>query len=91
MSANQPTSELTTRDVLSQVDRRVSLIETDVRDLREHLDARFDETARHTSREFTELRRELEHLRNRGDVRFRWTIGLILVSWLSTVGTNLIR
>ena len=102
MPANQPTSDLTTRDVLTQVDRRVSLMETDVRDLREHMDARFDETGRESNRRFgaidtrlnalrAEVNQQFAALRAEGNARWRWTVGLILVSWVSLMGTNLIR
>jgi hypothetical protein len=42
MSAEQVSPELTLRDVLSQVARRIDLVETDVRKLDSKLDARFD-------------------------------------------------
>ena len=42
MPSEQSTSELTTRDVLLQVDRRLTLIEEDVRSLDERTDVRFD-------------------------------------------------
>lgn len=34
-------TELTTRDVLAQIDRRLSRIEDDVRDFRQYVDERF--------------------------------------------------
>ncbi len=42
MTAEQPLAELTTRDVLLQLDRRMSLVEEDVRDLDAKLDSKFD-------------------------------------------------
>ena len=39
---DQASPELTTRDVLSQVARRIELLETDVRKLDAKIDARFD-------------------------------------------------
>jgi len=40
MSADQ-TTELTVRDVLSQVDRRIDLVETDIRKLDSKFDSKF--------------------------------------------------
>lgn len=60
MSTEQPSVELTTRDVLQQVDRRLSLIEGDLRALGTKLDTKVD-------------------------TRFYWTLGTILVSWMSTI------
>ena len=42
MPSNQPSQELTFRDVLSQIDRRLSLLEEDLRSLRAYIDTRFD-------------------------------------------------
>ena len=42
MAADQATPELTTRDVLAQVARRIELLETDVRSLSSKVDTRFD-------------------------------------------------
>ena len=42
MSADQAPPELTTRDVLAQVDRRIDLVETDIRKLDSKFDARFN-------------------------------------------------
>ncbi|MGY8824735.1 MAG: hypothetical protein ACKVJG_12515 [Candidatus Latescibacterota bacterium] len=66
-------SELTTRDVLQQVDRRLELIEGDVRSLNSKVDDRF--SAQDVKFEN----------------RFRWTIGLLLMSWMSTMGAILFR
>ena len=41
MPAEQPLTELTTRDVLLQVDRRLTLIEDDLRTLDQKWDQRF--------------------------------------------------
>ena len=130
MSADQPTSELTTRDVLTQVDRRVSLIERDVRELRDHVDSRFDEAGRENSQQFTESRREnadrftgveskftamqretsqesagvraeatalrnevnaqFAAMRAEANARWRWTVGLIIVTARSDGCTHLL-
>ena len=42
MSAEQISPELTVRDVLQQISRRVDVLETDVRALDAKVDARFD-------------------------------------------------
>jgi hypothetical protein len=66
-------SELTTRDVLQQVDRRLELIEGDVRSLNSKVDDIF--SAQDVKFEN----------------RFRWTIGLLLMSWMSTMEAILFR
>ena len=42
MSTPQPSPELTTRDVLQQIDHRLSLIETDVRENNTKIEAKID-------------------------------------------------
>ena len=42
MSTPQPSPELTTRDVLQQIDHRLSLIETDVRENHTKVEAKID-------------------------------------------------
>ena len=42
MSNPQPSSELTTRDVLQQIDHRLSLIERDVRENHTRIEAKID-------------------------------------------------
>ena len=42
MSTPQPAPELTTRDVLQQINRRLSLIETDVRENNTKIEAKID-------------------------------------------------
>jgi len=102
MSADQSTSELTTRDVLIQADRRVSLIEGDVRELREQVDARFNAARRENAEEFARARADLTGfraevaaqfatMRAEATAQWRWTIGLLLVSWVSIMGSNLLR
>jgi len=102
MSASQTASELTTRDVLSQIDRRLSHTEGDGRDLRERVDGQFVESRRQTESLFAERRRwtedqlaavrgEIAELRRQGDVRFHWTIGLMLASWICLMSAILLR
>ena len=83
--ALEPTHpELTTRDVLSQINRCLELIEGDLRDLRQES----NDDAHSLRREF---RGEIALLRQELNSRFYWIIGLVLVSWLSTMGTMLLK
>ena len=71
------TPELTTRDVLQQVDRRLSLIEDDLRGLDAKLDAKINA-----------LDAKFEA---KLDSRFNLVIGLILASWFSMMGAFLLK
>ena len=122
---SEPTSaELTTRDVLLQIDRRLELSEGDVR----RLDSKIDEfESRLTARidggdnkltaridgldsnltaridggdnklaariDGLEARLDLkiELLRKEMNTRFYWLVGLMFVTWISTMGTILVR
>ena len=139
MPSQTPTPELTTRDVLVQIDRRLTLIEEDLRSqdrnwqarlggMEERWDARFLDMAktwetgrrdmeekwearcrdmeerwdvRHRKTEerwdircrdmekswearFSELHRDL-------NTRFQWAIGITLASWISIMGTVLLK
>ena len=64
MPAEQTAAELTTRDVLLQVDRRLTLIEGDLRSLDEKLDDKIDG-----------LRMELT---TRLDSHLKWTLGTMV-------------
>ena len=104
---SEPTSaELTTRDVLVQIDRRLELSEGDVRRLDAKLDAKIDDlearlTARIDGLEHkltaridgleAKLDLKIELLRKEMNTRFYWLIGLMFVTWVSTMGTILIR
>lgn len=88
-------AELTTRDVLLQIDRRLELSEGDVRRLDAKFDARIDEveaklTARIDGLE-AKLDLKIELLRKEMNTRFYWLVGLMFVTWVSTMGTILIR
>ena len=106
MATREPISDITTRDVLQQVDRRLELLEGDVRaldakvdsgfsELRGHIDTGLGEQRSYVDSGFGQLRRSIDEtsdrLENRMDVRFRWTIGLILMSWMTTMGAILFR
>lgn len=68
-------SELTTRDVLQQIDRRLTAVEEGLRAQGAELRA-----------EIAALRAEFRAEMTSG---FRWLVGLILVSWLSIMGMML--
>jgi hypothetical protein len=128
MATQEPISDITTRDVLQQVDRRLELLEGDVRaldakvdsgfsELRSYVDSGFSELRSYVDSGFSELRGHIDtglgeqrsyvdsgfgqlrrsidetrdRLENRMDVRFRWTVGLILMSWMTTMGAILFR
>ena len=73
MSNPQSASELSTRDVLQQIDRRLSLIETDVRENNTKTEAKIDSVA-------AEMRREFNG-------KFNLITGLIITTWLSVMCT----
>ena len=77
MSNPQSSSELTTRDVLQQIDHRLSLIERDVRENHTKIEGKIEV-------EIRELRREFNG-------KFNLVIGLVITSWLSMMGTLLFK
>ena len=100
------TSEITTRDVLQQIDRRLELIEGDVRVVSEKLDVSFqtlndkiDTSAQTLAEKIDASYRSLNEkwdasvqtLHEKIDTYFRWTIGIVLASWLSTMGAILFK
>ena len=120
----QETSEITTRDVLQQINRRLELIESDVRVVSEKLDVSVqtlrDENAASdakreaadqtlndkidTSVQMLDAKREaadqmlnkkidtsVQKLHEKIDTYFRWTIGIVLASWLSTMSAILFK
>ena len=122
---SEPTSaELTTRDVLVQIDRRLELSEGDVRrldakldDVKSKLTARIDEVESKLTARIDRVEHKLtakieegdnrlnaridgfeakvdlkiELLRKEMNTRFYWLVGLMFVTWVSTMGTILIR
>ena len=106
MPTEQPLTELTTRDVLLQVDRRLTLIEDDLRTLDQKwdqqfgtldqkTDARFDALCQKIDAQFDALRQEMNagfaELRKEMNTKFHWTLGVVLASWISTIGTLLLK
>ena len=129
------TSEITTRDVLQQINRRLELIESDVRVVSEKLDVsvqtlRDENAASDRKREVSfqtlnekidmsaqglDAKREasaqtlndkidtsaqtlndkidtsVQKLHEKIDTYFRWTIGIVLASWLSTMSAILFK
>ena len=146
MGSEQSTPELTTRDVLLQLDRRTELIEGDLRsldtkvdtlaqqtaagfaELRQEMSARFEEQRLEMKSDLSEARQEtksdmaqfrlemksdldqhrqetksdiaqfrqemkadLNEQRRESGARFNWLVGLVLATWLSTMGTVLFK
>ena len=106
MPAEQSLTELTTRDVLLQVDRRLTLIEDDLRTLdqkwdqrfgtlEQKTDARFDTLDQKIDAKTNQLRQEMNtgfvELRKEMNTKFHWTLGVVLASWISTIGTLLLK
>ena len=89
------TSEITTRDVLQQIDRRLELIEGDVRVVSEKLDVSFQTLNDKIDTSYRSLNEKwdtsIQTLHEKIDTYFRWTIGIVLASWLSTMGAILFK
>ena len=73
MAAEQTAAKLTTRDVLSQVDRRLTLIEGDLRGLDEKLDDKIDGLRSEMYAQFGTMRTELGA---KFDSHLKWTLAL---------------
>ena len=106
MSTPQPSPELTTRDVLQQIDHRLSLIETDVRENNTKIEAKIDALETKTEAKFNALEGkidaldskvegkievEVRELRREFNGKFNLVIGLVITSWLSMMGTLLFK
>ena len=76
--------ELTTRDVLQQVDRRLSRMEEDLR----VQDSKQDE--RMTTLD-SKWDKRIASVEAKSDAKFRWPTGLLLASWMSLMGTILLK
>ena len=102
MSNPQPSHELTTRDVLQQIDHRLSLIETDVRENSTKLETKIDALETKTEAKSDALKAEitdridaLDHkveveireLRREFNGKFNLVIGLVITTWLSMMAT----
>ena len=84
MSNPQPSSELTTRDVLQQINYRLSLIERDVRENHAKVEGKINALDHKIEVEIRELRREFNG-------KFNLVIGLVITSWLSMMATLLFK
>lgn len=73
MAEEHPTTEPTTRDVLVQIDRRLTRVEDDIRSFDNKVDNKF------------------EMLPKEINTRFQWVTGILLASWISVMGTLLIK
>ena len=106
MSTPQPSPELTTRDVLQQIDHRLSLIETDVRENHTKSEAKIDALGAKIDaldRKFEgkidaldskfegKIEVEVRELRREFNGKFNLVIGLVITSWLSMMGTLLFK
>ena len=102
MSTPQPSPELTTRDVLQQIDHRLSLIETDVRENSTKLESKIDALEAKTEAKIDALDHKVEgkldaldnkievetrEIRRDFNGKFNLVIGLVLTTWLSMMGT----
>ena len=88
MSTPQPSPELTIRDVLQQIDHRLSLIETDVRENNTKIEAKIDALERKIE---AKIEVEIRELRREFNGKFNLVIGLVITSWLSMMGTLLFK
>ena len=75
-------SELTVRDVLQQLDRRMTSLETRVSSLETRLASIEDRLLRLADR----VDAQIAALRAEMTSGFRWIIGLVVVQWLTMVG-----
>ena len=80
MTERQTPTELTTRDVLLQIDRRLTRIEDDQRDSGTRHEAQIGDLRKDMNARFAAI-----------DVKFQWTLGIVLASWLSIMGTLLLK
>ena len=91
MSNPQPSAELTTRDVLQQIDHRLSLIEMDVRENSTKLESKIDALEAKTEAKIDALDNKIEveirEIRRDFNGKFNLIIGLVITTWLSMMGT----
>ena len=99
MSTPQPAPELSIRDVLQQIDHRLSLIEMDVRENHTKIEAKIDALDRKfegkvdalDSKFEGKIEVEIRELRREFNGKFNLVIGLVITSWLSMMGTLLFK
>lgn len=101
-----PAAELTTRDVLEQIDRRLTLIEDDARKMSDSLHTtidqveqrligRMDTAVREVHARIDEvgqrLNARIDALQGEMHRRFYWLTGMIFASWLSIMSAILLK
>jgi len=82
------TPELTTRDVLQQVDRRLCLIEEDLRGLDAKVDTKIGAL---DAKLDAKIDAKIGALDAKLDSKFHLVVGLILASWFSMMGAFLLK
>ena len=91
MSTPQSSSELTTRDVLQQIDHRLGLIEADVRENNTKTETKIDALEAKTETKIDALEVEIREIRREFNGKFNLVICLIITTWLSMMGTLLFK
>jgi ribosomal protein L44E len=88
-------AELTTRDILTQIDRRLTRLEEDFRELRRYVDQRFAEFERKIDQRFADSEAKSDQrftaLEAKVDRTFRWTVGLVFSAWATLMVTILLK
>jgi predicted component of type VI protein secretion system len=95
-------SELTTRDVLEQLDRRLTRVEDDLREFRAYveqalarlevrLQERFEGRFSSLEARMASLEQRIAAVEAKVDRHFRFTVGLIMISWLCTMSALLLK
>lgn len=77
-------TELTTRDVFAQIDRRLTRMEDDLRAFRQYIEERFVAME-------SRLEGRIDRLDDKIDRNLRWVLGMIMISWLSTMSAILLK
>lgn len=101
--------ELTTRDVLEQLDRRLTRVEDDLREFRAYVEqalarlevrlqerfagsfAAIEQRFSAVDQRFDTLEQRIAVVEAKVDRHFRFIVGLIMVSWLSTMSAVLLK
>ena len=102
MAQDPTTPDLTTHDVFLQIDRRLTLIEEDLRthdvklntqiaDLRHETQSGLADLRNETQSGLAALHHEMNARFSRVDTKFQWVVGILLASWVSTMGTLLLK
>ncbi len=73
-------TEQTTRDVFAQIDRRLTRLEDDLREFRQYVEQRFAAVEQRFAAMDAKIDRNL-----------RWVLGMIMLSWLSTMSAILLK